>query len=1055
MRANLLGLPLGLVSILASAGAASFPYNPARIFPPLGNGSDLAYVFMPTSTAPSSFQLLSLNVTATLDSSTLPYSTVSASLPFLDDEDPTAFTPMRDVRGNINVYAGSCSSKSGPASVWAFGAGEKTGGERAWTQRRRDAIQPNVDDVLSGSNFLASGVAFSSSMDSEGGISGLYVFGGMCPDDDALSSSWTSAANYSNSLLIFKPSATDGRSGSYDVGVSRGRGPPVAEAGFSLTPLLPSILKSPDGAEDQQQNFVLLGGHTKEAFINMSQVALLSLPEESWSFLPVAPPSTKGTTELAIRRSPAEVEPRSGHTAVMTSDGKKIVMFGGWVGDVNNPADPQLAILELGDGYGGDGEWRWIVPDQTGSGLAPGEGIFGHAAALLPGDVMMVVGGYSIQAEGAKAKRADPALTSKHHFFNVTSHSWISGYAHPSSTAGPANGSDAPAETEAAKSGPLSTTPKKIAFGTGLVVGLAVVVGAVLAWWFCLRGVKRRRHQEREKELRGLGWTAHRFDDISGVMFGGLDGREAEKSAIGWMGPNQSGAGHAASGGGQVSSAISGGVPGSREPRGTEAERTGLLVEIPSPTRGLRKSLHSRGRSGERLLSSHVGAGYEDARRNLAGSIHPIDERDEYEQAGSEEVSASRETEASRPVSATALTAPPGDPFTDPQVLGVKDRGPGPPRSPARERELEVKEWVNDWAAAEALMHGVPGEGRGVSPERERERTLSMLSEMSARSTVSGLSGMSTRRSAGTVSRSVSQQSAGFFSVNPFSSATSGTSPTPEPARAVQGRSAGLTIMSKSSRPESGDQASFMTARSSFGQLQTEGEMLLPRPNTATSTPPDSPGSGRSKAKALGWMGSMRRALPFGADRSGSPSSASGRSEASSPSSSPRRHPADGELRPQRRPSGSGGAGYWRRKQGAADWDAGTSVAGSSVAAGDVEGAGSAASADEWDVEAAVERRVVQVMFTVPREKLRVVNGSGEDVDADAEDERGGAVELEVRGDENQRGGVQVDVEVDLGGREMKREREREGEREGERERDRGEVERVRQRVREIEALGA
>ena len=29
---------------------------------------------------------------------------------------------------------------------------------------------------------------------------------------------------------------------------------------------------------------------------------------------------------------------------------------------------------------------------------------------------------------------------------------------------------------------------------------------------------------------------------------------------------------------------------------------------------------------------------------------------------------------------------------------------------------------------------------------------------------------------------------------------------------------------------------------------------------------------------------------------------------------------------------------------------------------------------EEWDVESAVERRVVQVMFTVPKEKLRVVN---------------------------------------------------------------------------------
>jgi hypothetical protein len=29
---------------------------------------------------------------------------------------------------------------------------------------------------------------------------------------------------------------------------------------------------------------------------------------------------------------------------------------------------------------------------------------------------------------------------------------------------------------------------------------------------------------------------------------------------------------------------------------------------------------------------------------------------------------------------------------------------------------------------------------------------------------------------------------------------------------------------------------------------------------------------------------------------------------------------------------------------------------------------------DDWDVETAVQKRVVQVMFTVPKEKLRVVN---------------------------------------------------------------------------------
>jgi lipoate synthase len=34
---------------------------------------------------------------------------------------------------------------------------------------------------------------------------------------------------------------------------------------------------------------------------------------------------------------------------------------------------------------------------------------------------------------------------------------------------------------------------------------------------------------------------------------------------------------------------------------------------------------------------------------------------------------------------------------------------------------------------------------------------------------------------------------------------------------------------------------------------------------------------------------------------------------------------------------------------------------------------------DEWDIERAVQNRVVQVMFTVPKEKLRVVNHNVED----------------------------------------------------------------------------
>jgi hypothetical protein len=59
-----------------------------------------------------------------------------------------------------------------------------------------------------------------------------------------------------------------------------------------------------------------------------------------------------------------------------------------------------------------------------------------------------------------------------------------------------------------------------------------------------------------------------------------------------------------------------------------------------------------------------------------------------------------------------------------------------------------------------------------------------------------------------------------------------------------------------------------------------------------------------------------------------------------------------------------------RRKQGRSDWE--YSVAGSGKD-GQPE--------TDWDIERAMEQRLVQVMFTVPKERLRVVNGDEEPED--------------------------------------------------------------------------
>ncbi|KAK3104313.1 hypothetical protein LTR53_018481, partial [Teratosphaeriaceae sp. CCFEE 6253] len=219
----------------------------------------------------------------------------------------------------------------------------------------------------------------------------------------------------------------------YDIGLAATRGPPIAEAGFSITPLSPTFSEA-TGVEPQkqQQDYVLLGGHTQAAFINMSQVALLSLPQESWTFYPVAQPTSAQSDLMAADDDALEVEPRSGHTAVLSEDGESVVLFGGWVGNVSTPALPQLAVLQLGSGFGGAGDWSWTVPSPSGSGLPSGDGIYGHGAAMLPGGVMMVIGGYAISAPATtKTRRDGQDASSQIYFYNVSASAWSDSYTPP------------------------------------------------------------------------------------------------------------------------------------------------------------------------------------------------------------------------------------------------------------------------------------------------------------------------------------------------------------------------------------------------------------------------------------------------------------------------------------------------------------------------------------------------------------------------------------------------------------------------------------------------
>lgn len=899
---------------------ASFPYNPTRILPS-PNDESIFYVFRALNATSSDVQLLALNASAseTFNGGSLPLSTLSDPLPLLGRN--TAYTPAVDSRGNLFLYGGDCRNTKDGSTLWEFRHNNATLSlEGAWTQSDLSNDSSAGGSSLRGANYLASGIAFSSTADSR---SRIYVFGGMCPmnTDGSSSAEWTTEADYSNTMLAIEP-ASSSSEGEYQLGVSSSRGPPIAEAGFTITSLEPTFSQSSTDNEtrSQNQNFVLLGGHTQTAFINMSQVALFSLPEETWTFLPVDATTESPRTDLAARGT-TTIDPRSGHTAVLTQDGQQVVVFGGWVGDIHTAAEPQLAILEM-DGYGGSGDWHWTIPSQSGTGPEAGSGLFGHGAAMLPGGVMMITGGYSTSGSSSIARRADPSASTSNYFFNMTSNTWISSYTHPQSTSKDQDSAMADAGRR--------ITSTRIGLGAGLTCGVLALIIVIIVYFWYSRRLKRRR-DAREAELCHLGLDAHRSSSM--FLSQGMDQPGSEMTAKDAY----------------ITARASKDRVSPRNNQDLEAERTGLLFEIPSPTRGLRRSLHSRG-------TYQPAPRYDDGRlARASGNIHPIDERDEYDQDMTDEgLPVDHEGRVREP--GVFRSAPVLDPFRDTDG----SRTPSP-QSPARERELEQRNWVSDWAAADALMHH-----RGRQSPDKTDRTSSSLSDQSARSMVSA---QSWQQSVGTMSRSMSQRSAALFFSRPFSPPIENNHAVPpidiQRAQSVTAatnlnarRTRSLTLFTNPRRTNSSKTTP--TTAPSFQQLQYESEALLDGYSDRSPT--------RTQSRAREWMGSVRRAFTS-TDRSASISPKNGDLSTSS-SPTKQHHHGDEASLPRR--AASTGAMLWQKRQGARDWDVECGPSGAEKVGGHEPK--EAEEEEEWDVESAVERRVVQVMFTVPKEKLRVVN---------------------------------------------------------------------------------
>ncbi|EER43651.1 conserved hypothetical protein [Histoplasma capsulatum H143] len=985
------GLAVGVLAMLAGRVPAELPYNPSYISNPVSPNQTEVFILSPQNSASSNrFRLQSLDISTSFAVSQLPISENFVNMPFVTDDGSNSFISTTDAAGTLTVYAGDCHTNS--STVWRL---LRTYGDSSNNLKWQELpVLSAGGEHVRGPSYLSAAVSYPSPVPPS--LPGLFVFGGMCPWVDKKDNSWVSAADYSKSIMSLTADKASSIP-SYQAEIITPGSSPVAEAGFAITPLGPAYSNSSSGKTLQHQNFVLTGGHTQGAFINMSQVALFSLPEATWSYVLVSQDSA--TSSLPDLEGIDGVEPRSGHTALLSPDASKIIVFGGWVGDISRPAQPQLVILELGAAYGGSGHWKWTVPRQTMHGPKPGTGIFGHGAAMLPGGIMFVTGGYSIPQSAPKQSRTGLTANTKGYLFNTTSETWITSYI-PTNNMGP---------YRQANHGPLSRNSQKA--GLGLGVGIGLVIVTVIAFLVYRRRSRHSREQRRTREqvLRRLALGAERPHlDPSGNVHQPTNNVTAEKLALypnaySWVGN-----------------------PSNRDSKDTgttSAERTGLLVDMPSPTRGLRRSVHYRG-----CQSSPC---FESSRRNVGFSgIHPIDEGDECEDAIDNSAMAV-EKGATQQQSRTSVIS---NPFSDSSRYSDSYSASSFPQGIAIHEKSSSNEWTDTSESNDTAS-------RSYSPDKSL-RTLSGFSEVSS----SFMSSSSQPANRVFLNKNLADGPAAFEPIQHWSpeshfqgqlhahSTGSGSSYDP-----VNELSTHTTWSSDNTVVSQGP-----ALNATFGRSQAENEFLL------GVTPLESSRRGLNvmQNKGRGLVGNVRRTLrsvrraeniaksnsvslenmSSGSQRSQRPEQQQQQYEPYKPyqqqrstSTSPTKSlysfqdgresttTSDSHSIPGRAMSSA--SSILGRKQGAKDWGAKRSSADSAqirllqaaraadannldgAASSTESGAGMSLSShspdlldydddEEWDVEAAAEGRLVQIAYTVPKEKLRVVNpGVGDYVD--------------------------------------------------------------------------
>lgn len=916
--------PVALTALLWGSfnlAAAAIPYTPSSVFLSSQYNDSLAYLLQPSSSTEGKIEFLSLNVSSNIDSSGPSYHTLLEEAPFQSTDQTSAFIPVVDDRGTITVYAGDCHGSSGKQTLWRFQPDSTSPtGNGSW-----DQLSVSSGEGSTRPNYLAAGFTFASSNTSS---TSMYAFGGMCPFANSTDETWVSAANYSQSMVLLEPTSRD--STNYEASTTGHRAPPVPEAGMAIIPL-PAT--SSVASTERQQDYLFIGGHTRQAFLNMSQLAVFSVPQESWSFVTINSGSRR-KTELAVRGQ-ATVEPRSGHAAVLSDDGRKVFVVGGWVGDTSVPAEPQFAILELGEEYGGTGEWTWSIPSSSSeAGIAEGTGLFGHSAAMLPGGVLMIAGGYTIPKQSSKRAISSTERNSQLYLYNTTSGSWVKSYTNPAAQS---------ARTSTSHGSRLSSSQKA---GLGVGLGLGILLAIIIALCVLRHYRKRRVRNQRDSQLRELAlgaerahfWTKDEPHQSSSIRSSQMSEKHDPAAIYPWSGNRNSIA-----------------RPPWKDRSDGAAERTGLLNDSPSPSKSTRPVSQQR---------SYRQSAYADFRRSdNTSDIHPIDEREEDEAIFRERLM------ATIPTSERPGIHDPEDPFSDTPFATPRSTIFGVGLGPFYSRRKDIG--------------SVDAEGR-VSPTKS-DRTSSNLSEASAFS-------FSSNKPTGQVTKA-----GGVLVERPLSWASSGRQSFEQLAEAsTQSRETAHSDLEgiKAPSEKSFSTDSYSTAQTTFSQHRAEAESLLFDADAITpieSSPSKLPPASKPR-QSEGLLQSVRRALTL--TRRGTSTEtetvtahlASGidrRSTVMAPGAYPS---GSGASTPRRTVSAS--AELFRRKQGAKAWVAKKRMSdgvfdetprstrdelflGAPGYLGDDDTCD-----DGWD-----ESQRVQMTYTVPREKLRVVNATARDMD--------------------------------------------------------------------------